>query len=108
MGRIMWTGAWLSVLPSTIIGMELGVQEWRYSLFLCYGINPPDLSEHCNECGVVFDICNDLDCKKIGLITACHNYPPDGVADLVNKVFTPTHMHDNTKIYTGHAVCGGK
>ena len=34
LGRLQQTGAWLSVLPSTINGTELGAQEWRYSLFL--------------------------------------------------------------------------
>ena len=29
MGHIMQTGAWLSVLPSTVNGTELGAQEWR-------------------------------------------------------------------------------
>ena len=34
MGRIMRTGALLSVLPSTVNETELGAQEWRDSLFL--------------------------------------------------------------------------
>ena len=34
MGRIHMTGAWLSVLPSTVNGTELGDQEWRDFLFL--------------------------------------------------------------------------
>ena len=41
MGRITRTGSWMTVLPSTINGTELGVQEWRYFLFLCYSINTP-------------------------------------------------------------------
>ena len=46
LGRIQRLGAWLSVLPSTVNGTELGSQEWRDSLFLSYGINPPDLLSH--------------------------------------------------------------
>ena len=37
-------GAWLTVLPSTVNGTELGAQEWRDALFLRYGLEPPDLS----------------------------------------------------------------
>ena len=32
----------------------------------------------------------------------------DGVSDLVKKPFTPTHVRYKPKIYTGHAVQGGK
>ena len=41
MVRITRMGAWLSVFPFTVNGMELGAQEWRYSLYLSYGINIP-------------------------------------------------------------------
>ena len=32
----------------------------------------------------------------------------DGVSDLAIKAFTPMHVHDDPKIYTGRAVQGGK
>ena len=54
LGRIQRTGAWLSMLPSIINGMELGVQEWRDYLFLRYGIEPPELSSYYDECGTAF------------------------------------------------------
>ena len=65
--------AWLSVLPSTVNGAELGVQEWRDSLFVGYGIEPPDLPSYCDGYGAAFSICHALDFKKGGLITACHS-----------------------------------
>ena len=37
-----------------------------------------------------------------------HNDLCDGVSDLVIKAFTPMHVHDDPKIYTGRAVQGGK
>ena len=40
-------GAWLTVLPSTVKGTELGAQEWRDALFLRYGLEPPELPYHC-------------------------------------------------------------
>ena len=39
---------------------------------------------------------------------AHHNNFCDGVANLVSKAFTPTYVCDVPKIYTGHAVHGGK
>ena len=51
MGKITRTGAWISVLTSTVNEMKLGVQEWRDSLLLRYGIGTPDLPENCDGCG---------------------------------------------------------
>ena len=70
------------MLPSTVNGTELGAQEWREYLFLRYGIDPPDLPCHCDGCGAAFSIYHALDCKKGGLITACHNKLCDGVHNL--------------------------
>ena len=64
MGRITRKGAWLSVIPSTVNGTELGAPDWRDSIFLHYGIDPPDLQDHCNGCGAAFDICYTLEYKK--------------------------------------------
>ena len=76
MQRAEKTEAWLTVMPSTVNGTELGSQEWRDALFQRYGLEPPDLSTHW------FTISHALDCKKGGLVTACHNEICDGVADL--------------------------
>ena len=40
------TGAWLTSMPSTVNGTELGAQEWREALFLRYWLEPPDLPTH--------------------------------------------------------------
>ena len=88
--------------------MELGAQEWRDSLFLRYGINPPDLPSHYNGCGAGLSIYHYLDCNKCGLITECHNELCYGVSDLAGKAFTPAHMRDDPKIFTGCAVQGGE
>ena len=73
MGQIMGTGSWLSLLPSYVNRTELGVKEWRDSLFLCYVIKTPNLPDHFDGCGASFEICHTLYCKKGGLITARHN-----------------------------------
>ena len=62
--KITRTGAWMSVIPFTINGTELGSQECRYSLFLRYDIDLPKLPDHCDGCGAEFDTCHALDCKQ--------------------------------------------
>ena len=52
-------------------------------------------------CSTKFDIWYALNCKKRGFITARHNNIRYGVTDLASKAFTPTHVHDDPKIYTG-------
>ena len=96
------------MLPSTVNGTELGVQEWRDSLFLTYGIKPPDLLSHCDGCGAALSICHALECKKGGLITAHHNNLRDGVANLSGKAFTLAHVRNDPKIFTCRSVRGGK
>ena len=108
MARIRRTGAWLSVLPSTAYGTELGAQEWRYSLFLSYGTNTTDLPDHCDECRASFDIYHALDCNKGGLIKARQNEIRDGVVEFASKAFTPMQVRDDPKIYTDCAVRGEK
>ena len=83
-------------------------QKERDYIFLQYGIEQPDLPDHCDECGATFDIYHALDCKNRGLITACHNNISDGVVDLVSKAFNSTHVCDDLKKYTGHDVRRGK
>ena len=96
------------MIPLTDNGKELGVQEWRDSLFLHYVIEPPDLTSNCDGCGAAFTICHDLECKKGGLIMEHQHNIRDGVTDLAGKAFTPAHVCDDTKIFPGSAVRGGK
>ena len=98
------TGAWLTLHLSMANGIELGVQEWRYSLLLQYGLDPPDLPHYCNVCNTTFSIFRALDCKWGGLVTARHNELRDRVADLAGKAFTPTHVRYNPLIFACCAV----
>ena len=52
-------------------------------------------------------MCHALDCNKVGLITARHNNLRYGVSDLSGKAFTPTHVRDDPKTFTGRIVQGG-
>ena len=58
------TGAWITVLTSTVNGTELGAQEWREALFLRYGLEPLYLPSHCDGCDAKFSISHALDCKR--------------------------------------------
>ena len=95
---------WISVLSSTVNGLELGDQELRDSIFLQYSIEPLYLFRHCNDCGARFIIRHSLDCKKGGLVTSCHNELRDVIADLDIKSLTPTHMCNNLLINPGRNV----
>ena len=97
-------GACLTVQPSTVNGKELGTQEWRDSLFLLYGLEPPDLPCYCDGCNTTFSICHDLDCKRGGLVTERHNKLRDGVVDMAGRAFTPSHECNDPLIFAGCAV----
>ena len=73
MRRAAKTRSRLMVLPSTVNITELGAQEWHDALSLRYGMEPPDLPTHCDECEARFTISHALKCKKGGLFTARHN-----------------------------------
>ena len=98
------TGTWLTVLPSTVNGTELGDQELRDALFLRYGLEPPDLPKYCDGCQAKLSISQALDYKKGGLVTVRHKDLRDGAADMDGKAFTPSHVRDNPLIYSGRAV----
>ena len=74
------TGAWLTVQPSTVNGIELRAQEWCDALFLRYGLDPPYPPKYCDGCNAKFKICHALDCMRGSLVTARHNELRDGVA----------------------------
>ena len=98
MQRAANTGAWFTVLPSTVNGTELEVQKWRDAFFLRYGLDPPDLPKYCDGYQARFLINHALDCKKGDLVTARHNVLRDEVADLAGKAFTPSHVSNDRLI----------
>ena len=59
--RAAKTGAWLTVLSSTVNGTELGAQEWRDALFLRCVLEPPDLPKYCDGCQAKLSISHALD-----------------------------------------------
>ena len=79
-------------------------QEWKDALFLRYGLETPDLPHYCNGCNTTLPICHSLECKWGGLVTARHNDLRDGVTDLAGKAFTPSHVRNDSLIFTCGAV----
>ena len=43
-------GEWMTMLPYTVNGKELGVQEWQSDLFLHYNIETSYLPPHSDGC----------------------------------------------------------
>ena len=67
-------------------------------------LSPKKCPKYCDGCQAKFSISHALDCKKGGLVTACHNRLRGGVADLARKAFTPSHVRNDLLIYSGRAV----
>ena len=102
--QLVWgtkMGAWITMFPFTVNGMDLGDQEWSDSLYLHYCIYTPDFPTHCNGFNFSFSICYALDYNKGGLIMTHCNDLCDGFADLSGKFFTPSHVRDDPLIYPG-------
>ena len=102
------TVAWITVLLFTVNETELGSQEWRYYLFLCYELDPPCPPTHCDRCNAAFSIFHTLYCKKGNLIKNHHTELHDGVADLTGKELPPSHVRNNHLIHPGRTVREGK
>ena len=100
------TGAWISVLPSTINGTELSSQEFRDALYMRYGITPPDLPGNCDGCEARFTLQHALGCKKGGLVISRHNEIRDELIHLAGKALTPSAIRDEPLIQSGRNAKG--
>jgi hypothetical protein len=92
------TGAWLSVLPSTVNGTKLSAQEFRDAIHIRYGITPPDLPEVCDGCDARFTLQHALGCKKGGLVIFRHNEIRDELVHMAGKALTPSAVRDEPLI----------
>ena len=86
----------MSVPPYIVNGRNLGPQEWHDALFLCFGIDPPDLPPRCDVCGAMFSISHTLYCKKAGLITTRHKKFRLGVTNMVERLPSSCTCTTNT------------
>ena len=100
--RGMETGAWLSVLPSTVSGPELLAQDFRDALSMCYREAPPGLPACCDGRDAPFTLQHALACKKGGLVIFHHNEIRDELVNLAGKAFTPSAVRDEPLIKPSH------
>jgi hypothetical protein len=84
------TGQWLSVLPFTIKGTKLSVQEFWDALLLRYDRSPGDLQSQCDGCDTTFSVRHTLECKTGGLIILQHNEITKELCHLASKALTPS------------------
>lgn len=97
------TGQWLSALPTTVSGTILSPQEFRDSLFLRYGLTPPDLPEVCDGCGQKFSINHGLQCKTGGLVILRHDEIKGELEHLAAQALTNSHVRDEPLINPSRA-----
>jgi hypothetical protein len=93
------TGAWLSVMPSTVNGTELSAQEFCDKLLIRYVRQPPDLPVLCDGCGCQFSVGHALECKVGGLVILRHNEINHELADLSGKALAPSAIRDKPLIH---------
>jgi hypothetical protein len=67
------TGAWLSVLPSIVNGMELSAEEFYDALTIRYNELPSNFPHKCDGCDAHFTLQHALGCKKGGIVIFCQN-----------------------------------
>jgi hypothetical protein len=87
------TGAWLSVMPSTVNGTELSTQEFRDKLLIRYARQPLDLPVLGGRCGCQFSVGHALECKAGGLVILRHNKINHELADLSSKKPWPPQQY---------------
>ena len=92
------TGAYLYVETLTVNRNVFGPQEWRYDVFLQYGIKTPDFPFHYDICWVGLSIEHALDFNKGILVTYRHSNLCYVVANLVINVLMSTHVRDDPLI----------
>ena len=100
-GRAGDTGQWLSCMPSTVSGTELGCDEFRDALRLRYGRTPAFLPEKCDGCGSNFTLEHAFTCKVGGLIIQRHDEINQELANLSRMALKPSSVRAEPLISTG-------
>jgi hypothetical protein len=93
------TGAWLSVLPSTVNGTVLSAQEFQDALSMRYAETPHNFPDKCDGCDAQFSLPHALGCMKGGLVIYRHNEIRDELVNLASRAFTPSAVRDEPLIH---------
>jgi hypothetical protein len=91
------TGAWFTVLPSTISGTELSSDELCDSLHIQYGRTPAGLQPTCDGCGASFNTRHTLSCAKSKLVIISHNELRGKLCGMASRAFQPSAVRDEPK-----------
>ena len=97
------TGQWLTVLPSTVSGTELGCNEFRDALRLRYGRTLANLPRTCDGCGANFSLEHALTCKVGGLIIQRHDEINQELASLSTMALRNSSVRAEPLINPGSA-----
>ena len=91
-------GIWLTVFPSRLNGTELSAEEFRDSLRLRYGFEPPGLPEKCDGCNCRFTVEHGLSCPVGGLVISRHDDVCLEFGSLAKKALKPSAVSYEPKI----------
>jgi hypothetical protein len=102
------TGAWITVLPSTIAGTELSSDEFCHSQNIQYGRTPAGLQPICDGCGASFNTLHAFYCAKGRLVIIRHIELQDELCDMASRAFQPSVVRDESKIHKCHPTQAGQ
>jgi hypothetical protein len=96
------TGSWLTIMPNIMNGTVLSAEEFRDSLRIRYGFVPLDLQPKCDGCGKAFTVGHAMSCKNGGMVLLRHNDVASEWHHLCAQGLSPSAVHDEPLIHTGH------
>ena len=99
--RVAKAASWLSTAPNRLNGAELSAEEFRDSLRIRYGFEPPNLPSRCDGCNSKFSVEHALSCKKGGLVLLRHNEVAGEWHQLCAAAFSPSAVSDEPFICSG-------
>eukprot|EP00978_Attheya_sp_CCMP212_P023880 scaffold74078_cov59-Attheya_sp.AAC.2 len=106
-GRGGKTGRWLTVLPNVMNVSILSNLEFRDGLCLRYAMMLQNLPTHCDGYNFKCNIDHGaLNCKKGGLVIACHNELKDELGFLATLATLPNAVRNKPFIFPGCAANG--
>ena len=98
------TGAWLSVLCTTVSGTLLSTIEFRDFLCTRYNVSPVNLHNHCDRCGAAFGVTHILNCIIGGLVILFYNLIINELLYLSQRAFTSACVRAKPLIHQGRTI----
>ena len=89
----------MNVQGTTVTGTLLSATEFCDLLCARYDVTPPNLQNNCNWCGIAFDVCHSLSCRKGGLVIVYHKKLYDKLFYLAQLAFTSASLNVKLPIH---------